>query len=123
MTDILRCRHCGKVLAVTDLPEKISSVEIARIFHKRHRAVMRDIKIILASEIRLHTFVQSEYKNLQEHKQPCFTVNREGFRILAKRYRVTYGCTEIKSGKRCTRVYGLEPIEIVCDRCGEVNVF
>lgn len=128
MSETLRCRKCGKVFAVSDLPDKITSVDVARIFHKQHRDVMRDIRKILASGIGLRNFAQSSYTNKQKKWQPCYEIDREGFRILSTRYRARgptpdTGCIEVKNGKRVVKIHGIEPVEFICDRCGTVNVF
>jgi len=102
----------------------MTSVDAARIFHKRHRDVMRDIKIILSREIGARSFALSSYKTFQNKKQPCFTVNWDGLRLLSRRYRTPVEIQiEIKNSKHTVRVNGMDKIEFVCDRCGEVNVF
>lgn len=119
MSEFLRCRHCGKILCASNMPLLMTSVDAAQIFHKRHRDVMRDIKII-----GVRNFAQSSYKNSQGRKMPCFTVNWDGLRLLSRRYRTPVEIQiEIKNSKRTVRVNGMDKIEFVCDRCGEVSRF
>lgn len=48
---------------------------------------MQDIRELQCSdEFRQHNFVQSEYVNSQNRKQPMFLVTRDGFTILAMGY-------------------------------------
>ena len=119
MPEFLRCHRCGKILGASNMPLLMTSVDAARIFHKRHKNVMRDIK-----KIRQLNFEPSEYKNSQGHKQPCFKVNWDGLRLLSRRYRIPVEIQiEIKNSKRTVRVNGMDKIEFVCDRCGEVSRF
>lgn len=124
MSEFLRCTKCGKILCASDFPLNLTSLEVARLFGKNHRDIMRDIRKILSSGIGLRNFAQSSYKNLQHRKQPCFNIDREGFRMLSTRYKARgKGCVEIRNGKRVAKIYGGERFEMTCDRCGEVNVF
>lgn len=119
MSEFLRCPHCGKILCSSETPLVMSSVDAARIFRKRHRDLMRDIKIIGA-----RNFAQSSYKNSQGRKLPCYMVDWDGLRLLSRRYRTPVEIQiEIKNGKRTARINGTEKIEFVCDRCGEVSEF
>lgn len=119
MSEFLRCRHCGKILCASNTPLSMTSVDAARIFHKRHRDLMRDIKII-----GVRNFAQSSYKNSQGRKIPCFTVDWDGLRLLSRRYRTPVEIQlEIKNSKRTVRVFGTERVEFVCERCGEVSRF
>lgn len=65
----------------------VSSLDIAETFDKEHRRVLQDIRELQCSdEFRQHNFVQSEYVNSQNRKQPMFLVTRDGFTILAMGY-------------------------------------
>lgn len=65
----------------------VSSLDIAETFEKEHRRVLQDIRELQCSdEFRQHNFVQSEYVNSQNRKQPMFLVTRDGFTILAMGY-------------------------------------
>lgn len=65
----------------------VSSRDIAETFEKEHRRVLQDIRELQCSdEFRQHNFVQSEYVNSQNRKQPMFLVTRDGFAILAMGY-------------------------------------
>ncbi|HEX3038180.1 MAG TPA: Rha family transcriptional regulator [Oscillospiraceae bacterium] len=124
MSEFLRCAKCGKILCASDFPMNLTSLDVAKLFGKAHRRVMQDIRKILLTEKGLHHFVQSSYKNLQGKRQPCFNIDREGFRMLSTRYKARgKGCVEIRNGKRVAKIYGGERFEMTCDRCGEVNVF
>ena len=51
----------------------VSSLDIAETFEKEHRRVLQDIRELQCSdEFRQHNFVQSEYVNSQNRKQPMF---------------------------------------------------
>ena len=65
----------------------VSSLDIAETFDKEHRRVLQDIRELQCSdEFRQPNFVQSEYVNSQNRKQPMFLVTRDGFTILAMGY-------------------------------------
>ena len=65
----------------------VSSLDVAETFGKEHRRVLQDIRDLNCSdEFRLHNFVQSNYLNEQNHKQPMYYVTRDGFTILAMGY-------------------------------------
>ncbi len=65
-----------------------TSLKVAEIFHKRHDAVLRDIRSLDCSdEFRLHNFVESKYKNEQNHRQPMFYLTKDGFTFLVMGYR------------------------------------
>ena len=65
----------------------VSSLDIAETFEKEHRRVLQDIiELQCSDEFRQHNFVQSEYVNSQNRKQPMFLVTRDGFTILAMGY-------------------------------------
>ena len=65
----------------------VTSLDVAEVFEKEHRRVLQDIRALNCSEnFRLHNFVQSEYKNEQNHKQPMYLITKDGFTILAMGY-------------------------------------
>lgn len=65
----------------------VSSLDISETFGKEHRNVLKDIRELQCSdEFRLLNFVQSEYVNLQNHKQPMYLMTRDGFTLLAMGY-------------------------------------
>lgn len=65
----------------------VSSLDVARTFDKEHRNVLKDIRELKCSEeFRLLNFVQSEYLNDQNHKQPMYYITRDGFTLLAMGY-------------------------------------
>lgn len=64
-----------------------TSLMIAEAFEKGHDKVLRDIKNLKCSEsFRLANFGESEYKNRQGRKMPCFIVSQDGFAMLAMGY-------------------------------------
>ena len=65
----------------------VTSLDIADTFGKEHRSVLQDIRELSCSEeFRLHNFVQSDYLNEQNHKQPMYYVTRDGFTLLVMGY-------------------------------------
>lgn len=65
----------------------VTSLDVAETFNKEHRRVLQDIRELECSEeFRLHNFVQSNYLNEQNHKQPMYLMTRDGFTILAMGY-------------------------------------
>lgn len=65
----------------------VTSLDIAETFEKEHRRVLQDIRELPCSEeFRLLNFVQSEYMNQQNHKQPMYLMTRDGFTLLAMGY-------------------------------------
>lgn len=65
----------------------VTSLDVAETFEKEHRRVLQDIREIGCSEeFRLHNFVQSEYVNQQNHKQPMYYITKDGFTLLAMGY-------------------------------------
>lgn len=67
---------------------RVDSRYVAQFFEKEHRNVIRDIRELDCSEdFRLLNFEQSTYINEQGHKQPCYTMTRDGFVFLAMGYR------------------------------------
>ena len=66
----------------------VSSRDIARVFEKRHDNVIRDIRNIIAQDPKwgLLNFEESNYINEQNHIQPSYVLNRDGFTILVMGY-------------------------------------
>ena len=65
----------------------VSSLDVAEVFEKEHRNVLRDIRELQCSEnFRQLNFEQSEYTNEQNHKQPLYYMTRDGFTILVMGY-------------------------------------
>lgn len=65
----------------------VSSLDVAETFEKEHRRILQDIRELGCSEeFRQHNFVQSEYLNQQNHKQPMYYITRDGFTLLAMGY-------------------------------------
>lgn len=64
-----------------------TSLDVAETFEKEHRRVLQDIRELKCSEeFSLHNFVQSEYSNSRNQKQPMYYITRDGFAILAMGY-------------------------------------
>ena len=65
----------------------VTSLDVAETFEKEHRNVLKDIRELPCSEeFRLLNFVQSEYVNQQNHKQPMYYITKDGFTLLAMGY-------------------------------------
>ena len=66
----------------------VSSRDIARVFEKRHDNVIRDIRNIIGNDAKwgLLNFEESNYINEQNHIQPSYVLNRDGFTILVMGY-------------------------------------
>lgn len=137
---VFRCKKCGKFLFEVKSPNKVTSVEVAKMFGKKHKNVLRDIAKLTVSKHGLNkkftelNFEPSTYKDSTGRELPCYTMTRAGFRVLAARYKATQLRTEpnkvspmevaeIKDGKRYTKIYGSDRIEVKCGRCGTVNIF
>lgn len=64
-----------------------TSLDVAETFEKEHKRILQDIRELNCSEIfRQHNFVQSEYTNQQNHKQPMYYMTRDGFTLLVMGY-------------------------------------
>ena len=67
---------------------RVDSRYVAQFFEKRHDLVLRDIRSLDCSdEFRLLNFAESNYLNEQGHRQPCYTMTRDGFVFLVMGYR------------------------------------
>ena len=65
----------------------VTSLDVANTFEKEHRNVLKDIRELKCSEdFRLLNFVQSEYLNEQNHRQPMYYITRDGFTLLVMGY-------------------------------------
>lgn len=65
----------------------VTSLDVAETFEKEHKRVLQDIREMKCSEeFRRLNFVQSEYINQQNHKQPMYFLTRDGFTMLAMGY-------------------------------------
>ena len=65
----------------------VTSLDVAETFEKEHRRILQDIRELGCSEeFRQHNFVQSEYLNQQNHKQPMYYITRDGFTLLVMGY-------------------------------------
>lgn len=63
----------------------VTSLAIAEHFGKRHDAVLRDIRALIANcpeEFGRHNFVESSYTNEQNKQQPMYHVFFDGFILL-----------------------------------------
>lgn len=71
---------------------RVDSLFVAEYFEKNHKEVLRDIRNLLASdsglsaEFGLSNFALSSYTNNQNKKQPCYSMTRDGFTVLAMGY-------------------------------------
>ena len=64
-----------------------TSLDVAETFEKEHRRILQDIRELGCSEeFRQHNFVQSEYLNQQNHKQPMYYITKDGFTLLVMGY-------------------------------------
>lgn len=68
------------------IKETMSSLQIAEITEKRHDAVLRDIRNLLAQGVGNHNFVETSYKSTQNKELPCFILTKKGCLILASGY-------------------------------------
>lgn len=62
-----------------------SSVAVASFFGKLHKDVLRAIRVLIdsAPELGQRNFAPSTYTNEQNKQQPCYTMDRKGFVLLA----------------------------------------
>jgi anti-repressor protein len=64
-----------------------TSLQVAEVFKKEHSKVMRSIENIRQAKngesVVDELFVKSSYRNLQNHEQPMYYINRDGFTLLA----------------------------------------
>lgn len=70
-------------LIVQDSKVVVSSRKVAQTYEKRHDAVLRDIRNVIASVPEaLHNFVESSYTNEQNRIMPEYIMDRQGFSML-----------------------------------------
>lgn len=64
---------------------RVSSLDVARFFEKRHDHVIRDIRNLIKQkpQFNLPNFGDSSYTTEQNKIQPCYLMNRDGFTLLA----------------------------------------
>lgn len=80
------------VFADTRDTARVNSLYVAQFFEKEHKNVLRDIEKItepnsgLSAEFARLNFELSSYRNLQNKKQPCYMMTRDGFTILVMGY-------------------------------------
>jgi len=67
---------------------KTNSKNVADVFGKIHRDVLRDIKMLDCSdEFRERNYAQSSYISSQNKKLPCVEMTKDGFTFLCMGYR------------------------------------
>lgn len=80
------------VFADTSDTARADSLFVAQFFEKEHKNVLRDIGKItdsksgLSEEFAQLNFEPSSYINLQNKKQPCYMLTRDGFTLLVMGY-------------------------------------
>ncbi len=60
----------------------INSLDLGRVFEKRHDNILRDISNLPNDEFKFSNFIKSEYLNSQNKKQPCYNLTKDGFCLL-----------------------------------------
>lgn len=60
----------------------INSLDLGRVFEKRHIHILRDIRNLPNDEFKFSNFIKSEYLNSQNKKQPCYNLTKDGFCLL-----------------------------------------
>lgn len=71
---------------------RVDSLYVAEVFEKNHKEVLRDIRKItepnsgLSADFGRRNFEPSSYINLQNKKQPCYMLTRDGFTLLVMGY-------------------------------------
>ena len=71
-------------LVIKDNKVVVCSRDVARVFEREHRDVLKAIRNLGCSdEFRLRNFAQSTYTNEQNHEQPEYLLTRDGFVLLA----------------------------------------
>ena len=69
---------------VKDSKAVTTSLEVAKVFKKRHDHVLRDIESLeIPEDFRLLNFGESDYLNSQGKIQPMYEMTRDGFTLLA----------------------------------------
>jgi Rha family phage regulatory protein len=74
-------------LIIRDGKAVVSSRDVARVFEKEHKNVLKDIRELkVSSEFGRLNFEQSSYANEQNKEQPEYLMTRDGFTLLAMGY-------------------------------------
>lgn len=60
----------------------INSLDLGRVFEKRHDHILRDISNLPDDEFKFSNFIKSEYLSSQNKKQPCYNLTKDGFCLL-----------------------------------------
>ena len=60
----------------------INSLDLSRVFEKRHDAILRDVKNLPFSDFNEQNFKLVSYKDSRGRKQPCYNLTRDGFSLL-----------------------------------------
>lgn len=74
------------VIALVDNQPRTFSTDVSAYFRKRHNDVMRQVRNLLKycpHEWGLRNFALSSYINEQGKKQPCYSMTKDGFTLLA----------------------------------------
>jgi Rha family phage regulatory protein len=66
----------------------MTSLQIAEVTHKRHDAILRDIRNIISGGAGAHNFVEATYDDKQGKKRPMYELTPKGCLILASGYDV-----------------------------------
>ena len=67
---------------------RVTSLDVARIFNKQHKNVIRDIEMLdCSAEFSRLNFEPSKYKDERGKWQPCVAMTRDGFTFLVMGYR------------------------------------
>lgn len=66
--------------------QSMSSLQIAEITGKRHDAILRDIRNLLAQGVAAHNFVETSYVDKSNRQNICYNLTKKGCLILASGY-------------------------------------
>lgn len=73
----------GELVILKENKAVTTSLKVAESFGKRHRDVMRNISNLTAQNCAVgKMFAKSTYLNKQNHEQPIYYMNRDGFSLL-----------------------------------------
>lgn len=65
----------------------VTSLDVAETFEKEHKRVLQDIRELKCSEeFNRHNFVQIDYLDIRNRKQPMYYITRDGFALLVMGY-------------------------------------
>lgn len=89
-TDVTFCNNIDKFIQVMNNRVVTTSIDIANIFGKMHKNVLRDIEKLCA-ELDNPTayFIAGENKDSLGRTQPMYFMNKDGFSLLAMGYNTT----------------------------------